>query len=47
MMSLTPEEKRKLSQRNWTVAAVLVAFVVLVYVVTIAKLGGNVMNRPL
>lgn len=46
-MDLTPEEKRKLSQRNWTVAALLLAFVVLVFVVTIVKIGGNIAARPL
>lgn len=46
-MNLTPEEKKKLKQRNWALAGLLVAFVALVYVVTIVKLGGNVMNRPL
>ena len=46
-MDLTPEEKRKRSQRNWAVAAVLMSFVLLVYAVTVAKLGANVMNRPL
>jgi hypothetical protein len=46
-MTLTPEELRKRKQRNWALAGLLVAFVVLVYVVTIVKLGGNVMNRPL
>jgi dipeptide/tripeptide permease len=46
-MSVTPEEERKRNQRNWAIAAVLLAFVVLVFWVTVAKLGGNVMNRPL
>jgi len=46
-MQLTPEEERKRNQRNWAIAGVLLAFVVLVFVVTIVKLGGNVMNRPL
>jgi hypothetical protein len=46
-MTLTPEELRKRKQRNWALAGLLVAFVALVYVVTIVKLGGNVMNRPL
>ncbi len=46
-MSLTPEELRKRNQRNWALAAVLVAFVVLIFVVTIVKLGGNVANRAL
>ena len=46
-MSVTPEEERKRNQRNWAIAGVLLAFVVLIFVVTIAKLGGNVVNRPL
>jgi hypothetical protein len=46
-MNLTPEELRKRNQRNWALAAVLVAFVVLIFVVTIVKLGGNVANRTL
>ena len=46
-MNLTPEEIRKRNQRNWAVAGVLLAFVVLVFVVTIVKLGGNIANRPL
>jgi hypothetical protein len=46
-MSVTPEEERKRNQRNWAIAGVLFAFVVLVFVVTIVKIGGNVMNRPL
>lgn len=46
-MELTPEEKKKQTQRNWALAALLAAFVVLVYVVTVVKLGTNVLNRPL
>jgi hypothetical protein len=46
-MSLTPEEERKRKQRNLALAAVLFAFVALIYVVTWAKLGANVLNRPL
>ena len=46
-MDLTPEEKKKLNQRNWALAGVLLAFVVLIFVVTIVKLGGNIANRPL
>jgi hypothetical protein len=44
-MELTPEEKRKLSQRNWAMAGMLVAFVILVFVVTLVKLGGNIAQR--
>jgi hypothetical protein len=45
-MELTPEEKRKRTQRNYAVAAALLALVVLIFVVTITKLGGNVASRP-
>jgi hypothetical protein len=44
-MELTPEEKRKLSQRNWALAGMLVAFIILVFVVTLVKLGGNIAQR--
>ena len=46
-MNLTPEELRKRNQRNWALASVLIAFVVLIFVVTMVKLGGNVANRTL
>lgn len=46
-MSLTPEEQKKRKQRNWAIAGLLVAFIVIVYAVTIVKLGGNIANRPL
>lgn len=46
-MDLTPEEKKKLSQRNWALAGALLAFVVLVFIVTLVKLGGNVAQRPM
>ena len=46
-MEPTPEELRKRNQRNWAIAGVLLAFVILVFVVTIAKIGGNIANRPL
>jgi hypothetical protein len=46
-MELTPEEKKKQRQRNLALALILAAFVALVYVVTVVKLGSNVLNRPL
>lgn len=46
-MELTPEEKRKLSQRNWAIAAMLLAFVALVFIVTVVKLGGNIAQRTM
>ena len=46
-MELTPEEQRKRSQRNYAVAAALLALVVLIFVVTVFKIGGNIAARPL
>jgi hypothetical protein len=43
--NLTAEEKRKLSQRNWALAAILLAFVVLVFIVTVVKLGANIAHH--
>jgi hypothetical protein len=46
-MELTPEEQRKRSQRNYAIASVLLALVVLIFVVTIVKIGGNIASRPM
>jgi Na+-transporting methylmalonyl-CoA/oxaloacetate decarboxylase gamma subunit len=46
-MELTPEEKRKLSQRNWALAGMLVAFIILVFLVTVVKLGGSIAQRTM
>ncbi len=45
-MTLSEEEERQRRKRNLAIAAVLVAFVVLVFVVTIVRLGGNVLQQP-
>ncbi len=47
MQELTPEEDRKRRQRNWAVAGTLLALVVLIFVVTIFKIGGNIASRPM
>ena len=44
---LTPKQAEARSQRNIAIALSLVAFVVLIFVVTIVRLGGNVLDRPL
>jgi len=48
---MTPEEQdafiRARNRRSWAIALGLVAFVVIVFVVTIVRLGGNVAVRPL
>jgi hypothetical protein len=38
----TPEAARARKLRNWILAGVLMAFVVLVFAVTIVRLGGQV-----
>lgn len=46
-LQLTEEEKKRLRQRNLALAWVLGAMVTLFFIVTIARLGGNVANRML
>lgn len=41
---LTPEEKAR-NGRNFAVMFVLIAFVIIVFIVTIVRLGGNVLDR--
>jgi hypothetical protein len=44
---LTAEEKRRQRNRSIAIALALVAVVILFYLVTILRLGGNVFNRPI
>lgn len=44
---LTPEQARRRRARNVAIATLLGFLAVLFYVVTIVKLGPNVLNRPL
>jgi len=44
---LTEEQKRRRRARSIAIAMALGAFVLLVYLVTIVKLGPGVLNRPL
>jgi len=46
-MPLTPEEEKRRRQRSLAIAIALGALVLLFYAVTIAKLGPQVLNRPL
>ena len=46
-MELSPEEKRKLSQRNWALAGLLIVFVALVFIVTLVQIGGNIAQRSM
>ena len=43
--ALSPEEKTKRGQRNLALALALGVFVLLVFVVTILRLGGSVAER--
>jgi predicted nucleic acid-binding Zn ribbon protein len=44
---LTAEQRRRRRNRSIALALVLAGLVVLFYVVTIVKLGPQVMNRPI
>jgi hypothetical protein len=44
---LTPEEQNRRRKRSLAIALTLAALVVLLYAVTIAKLGPQVLQRPL
>jgi hypothetical protein len=44
---LTPEQARMRKRRNVALAVVLLAFIGLIFFITLAQLGGSVMDRPL
>ncbi|WP_198411819.1 hypothetical protein [Microvirga flavescens] len=44
---LTPEEMKRRRRRSLALALTLGAFVLLIFVVTLAKLGPQVLKRPL
>jgi hypothetical protein len=44
---LTPEEEKRRRSRSLALGLVLGGLAILFFVITIAKLGGNVLNRPL
>lgn len=46
-VTLTEDQLRRRRARNVAIAGVLVGLVILFYVLTLFKLGGNVANRPL
>jgi hypothetical protein len=46
-IQLTPEQMKRRRARSIAIGVALLALVVLFYVVTIAKLGPGVLNRPL
>jgi hypothetical protein len=46
-VELSEKEKKARASRNLAIGLALAAFAVLLYVATWAKLGANVLNRPL
>lgn len=46
-MSDPDQERRARNGRNIALALGLVAFVIIVFAVTIIRLGGNIIDRPL
>lgn len=42
----TPEFEKQRKSRNLAIGLALAAFVALVFLITIARLGGDVLNRP-
>lgn len=44
---MSPEEAKRRRGRNIAIAVVLGLLVILFYAMTIARLGENVMNRPM
>jgi hypothetical protein len=44
---LTPEEEKRRRSRSVALGLVLGGLAILFFVITLAKLGGNVLNRPL
>lgn len=46
-VEMNDQQRRAQRARNIAIALVLVAFVAILYVVTWAKLGINIMQRPL
>ncbi|GBE42138.1 hypothetical protein BMS3Bbin10_00195 [bacterium BMS3Bbin10] len=46
MIQLTEEQKKRRRSRSIAIAWALVAMAVMFFVVTIVRLGANVVNRP-
>jgi hypothetical protein len=40
-IELNPEARRRQRGRNWAIAGALLAFVILVFIITIVKMKGN------
>lgn len=42
-----PAARRARTRRNWAIALGLLGFMALVFVITLARMGGHVADRPL
>lgn len=42
-----PAARRARSRRNWAIAFGLIAFMALVFLITVTRMGGHVADRPL
>ena len=47
MTTPSPRTDPKRNQRNIAIAIALLSFVVIVFLVTVVRLGADVLNRPL
>ncbi|MEQ8935134.1 MAG: hypothetical protein RIE56_05015 [Amphiplicatus sp.] len=43
---LDPQEGKRRKQRSLAIAGLIAAFVIIVYFVTILKIGGQIVERP-
>jgi hypothetical protein len=46
-LELSPEQIKRRSQRNYGIAGALVLLIIIIMLLTIFKIGPEVMNRPL
>lgn len=46
-VELTPQQRRNRNIRNIALGVALAAFVGIIYAVTVAKLGVNILKRPI
>lgn len=46
-IELTPRQKKMRRARNIAISVILAACAILIYAVTVAKLGVNVLKRPM
>ena len=45
--SLSEDDKRRRAKRNLALGGAIAAFVILIYLITVVRMGGAIMERPL